>query len=171
MRTRKIGNLEVSVVGMGTMAFSHGYGQIPDQSYSIEAIRTAHEAGCTFFDTAEAYGEQLYWRGHNEQIVGKALAPVRDEVLIATKFHLSPRNLRKFNDLKDPEAQPMTGEVIYIGRKKSRWEGKPQEALCREGDTAYAIGQRYGIRTRAIEKLNRLNKGGSLTAGQPIRLQ
>ena len=89
MRTRKISNLEVSVVGMGTMAFSHGYGQIPDQSYSIEAIRAAHEAGCTFFDTAEAYGEQLYWRGHNEQIVGKALAPVRDEVLIATKFHLS----------------------------------------------------------------------------------
>ena len=89
MRTRTIGNLEVSVVGMGTMAFSHGYGQIPDQSYSIEAIRAAHEAGCTFFDTAEAYGEQLYWRGHNEQIVGKALAPVRDEVVIATKFHLS----------------------------------------------------------------------------------
>lgn len=90
---------------------------------------------------------------------------------IGAKFRISARNLRKFNDLKDPEAQPMTGEVIYIGRKKSRWEGKPQEALCREGDTAYAIGQRYGIRTRAIEKLNRLNKGGTLTAGQPIRLQ
>ena len=90
---------------------------------------------------------------------------------IGAKFRLSPRNLRKFNDLKERDAQPMTGEVIYIARKKNRWEGAPQEALCREGDTAYAIGQRYGIRTRAVEKLNRLNKGGSLTAGQPICLQ
>ena len=89
MRARHIGNLEVSAVGMGCMAFSHGYGQIPEEEYSISAIRAAQEAGCTFFDTAEAYGEQLYWRGHNEQIVGKALAPVRDEVAIATKFHLS----------------------------------------------------------------------------------
>ena len=89
MKTRRIAGLEVSAVGMGCMAFSHGYGQIPDEAYSIEAIRSAQDAGCTFFDTAEAYGEQLYWRGHNEELVGRALAPVRDKVAIATKFHLS----------------------------------------------------------------------------------
>ena len=90
---------------------------------------------------------------------------------IGSKFRISARNLRKFNDLKEPAAQPMTGEVVYIARKKSRWEEVAPEARCQEGDTAYAIGQRYAIRTRSIEKLNRLNKGGALTAGNPIRLQ
>ena len=89
MKTRMIGKLEVSAVGMGCMAFSHGYGQIPEEDYSIAAIRAAVDAGCTFFDTAEAYGQQLYWLGHNEELVGKALAPVRGRVAIATKFHLT----------------------------------------------------------------------------------
>lgn len=48
MKTRKIGNLDVSAIGMGCMGFSHGYGQIPERSYSIEAIREAYNAGCTF---------------------------------------------------------------------------------------------------------------------------
>ena len=56
-----IGQLEVSPIGMGCMGFSHGYGQIPDREYSIEAIRKAYEFGCTFFDTAETYGRDLYW--------------------------------------------------------------------------------------------------------------
>jgi len=93
MKTRMIGKLEVSAVGMGCMAFSHGYGQIPEEDYSIAAIRAAADAGCTFFDTAEAYGQQLYWLGHNEEIVGKALSPLRDEVAIATKFHLTDEDV------------------------------------------------------------------------------
>ena len=52
MKKRKLRNIEVSEVGMGCMAFSHGYGQIPDEQYSIEAIRNAFDHGCTFFDTA-----------------------------------------------------------------------------------------------------------------------
>ena len=59
MKTRMIGNLEVSAVGMGCMAFSHGYGKIPAEQYSIEAIRGAYEHGCTFFDTAEVYSPGL----------------------------------------------------------------------------------------------------------------
>lgn len=51
MKTRLLRDIEVSEVGMGCMAFSHGYGQIPSESYSIEAIRNAYEHGCTFFDT------------------------------------------------------------------------------------------------------------------------
>ena len=88
MQKRKLGNIEVSEIGMGTMAFSHGYGKIPDEQYSIEAIRNAYEHGCTFFDTAEVYSPNLQGIGHNELIVGKALKDVRDKVVIATKLFL-----------------------------------------------------------------------------------
>ncbi len=94
MKTRKIGTLEVSQIGMGCMGFSHGYGQIPSEEYSIEAIRRAHdEAGCTFYDTAEVYGDVLYHAGHNELIVGKAIKPFRNDVVLATKMHLKPSEL------------------------------------------------------------------------------
>lgn len=99
MQTRKIGNLEVSAVGMGCMGFSHGYGQIPERSYSIEAIREAYEAGCTFFDTAEAYGNVLYYEGHNEEIVGEAVEPFRDKVVLATKLHIHDEELTEGYDL------------------------------------------------------------------------
>lgn len=88
MKTRMLQNLEVSEVGMGCMAFSHGYGQIPPEQYSIEAIRGAYEHGCTFFDTAEVYSPGLSGIGHNERIVGKALHDVRDNVVLATKLFL-----------------------------------------------------------------------------------
>ena len=88
MEKRKLGNIEVSEIGIGTMAFSHGYGKIPDEQYSIEAIREAYKHGCTFFDTAEVYGPNLQGIGHNELIVGKALKDVRDKVVIATKLFL-----------------------------------------------------------------------------------
>lgn len=79
MDKRFLRNIEVSPIGMGCMAFSHGYGQIPSEEYAVEAIRKAYDYGCNFFDTAESYGEQLYYRGHNEQILGKAV--------LATKIH------------------------------------------------------------------------------------
>ena len=75
MKTRKIGNLEVSAVGMGIMGFSHGYGKVPSEDYAIEAIRKGYEAGCTFFDTAEGYGKEQFYPGHNEQLLGKAIKP------------------------------------------------------------------------------------------------
>ena len=55
MKTRKLRDITVSEIGIGCMGFSHGYGQIPSEDYSIEAIRKAYHYGCTFFDTAEAY--------------------------------------------------------------------------------------------------------------------
>ena len=88
MKKRKIGAIEVSEVGMGCMAFSHGYGKIPPEQYSIEAIQNAVENGCTFFDTAEIYSPNLSGIGHNERIVGKALRYVRKDVVIATKLFL-----------------------------------------------------------------------------------
>jgi aryl-alcohol dehydrogenase-like predicted oxidoreductase len=83
MKTRKLGNsqLEVSAVGLGCMGLSHGYGPATDQKAAISLIRAAVERGVTLFDTAEVYGPFL-----NEEVVGEALAPVRERVVIATKF-------------------------------------------------------------------------------------
>lgn len=83
MKTRTLGKsgLEVSALGLGCMGLSFGYGPATERQAAIGLIRAAVERGVTFFDTAEAYGPFL-----NEEIVGEALAPVRDGVVIATKF-------------------------------------------------------------------------------------
>ena len=71
MKTRMLRNIEVSEVGMGCMAFSHGYGRIPEEQYSIEAIRNAYEHGCTFFDTAEVYSPNLSGTGQTDPERGR----------------------------------------------------------------------------------------------------
>jgi len=83
VQKRKLGtsNLEVSALGLGCMGLSFGYGQAVDKQDGISLIRSAVERGVTFFDTAEAYGPFT-----NEELVGDALSPFRDEVVIATKF-------------------------------------------------------------------------------------
>jgi aryl-alcohol dehydrogenase-like predicted oxidoreductase len=80
--TRTLGQgLEVSAPGLGCMGLSQSYGPLPDRQEAIDLVRSAVDRGVTFFDTAEAYGPFL-----NEELVGEALAPVRDRVVIATKF-------------------------------------------------------------------------------------
>ena len=101
MEKRFIGQLEVSPIGMGCMGFSHGYGQIPNRTYSIEAIRKAYEFGCTFFDTAETYGWELYWEGHNEDILGEAVEPFRNEIVLATKLHIHDEEVTEDMNLYD----------------------------------------------------------------------
>jgi len=81
MHTRKLGSLEVSELGFGTLSFASTYGQAPEKVESIRVIRGALDLGVTLFDTAEVYGP---WT--NEALVGEALAPFRNEVVIATKF-------------------------------------------------------------------------------------
>jgi len=83
MQKRKLGNsnLEVSALGLGCMGMSFGYGTIADKNEMITLIHKAVESGVTFFDTAEVYGPFI-----NEELVGEALAPLRDKVVIATKF-------------------------------------------------------------------------------------
>jgi len=81
MKHRQLGALKVSALGLGCMPLSSGYGQPPDHQTGISLIREAVDRGVTFFDTAEAYGPFA-----NEELVGEALAPVRDRVVIATKF-------------------------------------------------------------------------------------
>ena len=81
MKTRKLGKLEVSEIGAGCMSISANYGPPADKSQGISTIRAAYEQGVTLFDTAEVYGPHT-----NEELVGEALAPIRDKVSIATKF-------------------------------------------------------------------------------------
>ncbi|WP_413531002.1 aldo/keto reductase [Rahnella inusitata] len=83
MQKRYLGKsgLEVSALGLGCMGLSHGYGPATDHRQAVELIRAAVERGVTFFDTAEVYGPYL-----NEEVVGEALKPFRDRVVIATKF-------------------------------------------------------------------------------------
>jgi aryl-alcohol dehydrogenase-like predicted oxidoreductase len=82
MQKRKLGkSLEVSALGLGCMGMSFGYGPAEDKKEMISVIRSAVERGVTFFDTAEVYGPFT-----NEELVGEALAPVREQVVIATKF-------------------------------------------------------------------------------------
>lgn len=81
MKTRTLGTLEVSEIGAGAMSISANYGPPADRAQGIATLRAAHANGVTFFDTAEVYG-----RYANEDLVGEALAPFRDEVVIATKF-------------------------------------------------------------------------------------
>ena len=81
MQKRKLGNLEVSAIGFGCMGLSYGYGPATEKQHGIAVIQKAVAMGVTFFDTAEAYGPFA-----NEELVGEALAPYRERVVIATKF-------------------------------------------------------------------------------------
>jgi len=83
MKTRRLGNsqLEVSAIGLGCMGLSSGYGPPVEKSAGIALIRGAFDRGVTFFDTAEVYGQ-----GANEKLLGEALEPIRDQIVIATKF-------------------------------------------------------------------------------------
>jgi aryl-alcohol dehydrogenase-like predicted oxidoreductase len=87
MQKRKLGksNLEVSALGLGCMGMSYSYGPPKDKTEMISLIRAAVDRGVMFFDTAEVYGPMI-----NEELVGEALAPVRDQVVIATKFGFKP---------------------------------------------------------------------------------
>src|SRR5271154_3757953 len=87
MKKRKLGKggLEVSAIGLGCMGMSFGFGPAADKKEMISLIRKAVELGVTFFDTAEVYGPFA-----NEELVGEALAPVRNQVAIATKFGFAP---------------------------------------------------------------------------------
>ena len=94
MQKRKLGNsgLEVSALGLGCMGMSWSYGEAKDKQEMINLIRAAVEHGVTFFDTAEVYGPYT-----NEELVGEALAPYKNEVVIATKFGWAPANESEAN--------------------------------------------------------------------------
>ncbi len=87
MKTRQLGKLTVSELGFGCMSISANYGPAADKNQGIEVIRAAYEKGVTFFDTAEVYGPYT-----NEKLVGEAVAPFRDKIVIASKFGFDNEN-------------------------------------------------------------------------------
>lgn len=112
METRLLGDdLKVSAIGLGCMGFSMGYGKATDEETAIKTIRKAYDMGYRFFDTAEIYrgttanGDVSY----NEELVGKALHDVRDQVVIATKFGIKPASTGASTAVK-PDSRP---EEIY----------------------------------------------------------
>ena len=119
MKTRKLGSLEVSAIGRGCMGLSFGLGEAKNKQEGISLIRQAVEQGITFFDTAEAYGPYT-----NEQLVGEALKPFRDQVVIATKFGMisetginsRPEHIRKVCDESLKRLQTECIDLFYQHR-------------------------------------------------------
>ena len=175
MKTRLLRDIEVSEVGMGCMAFSHGYGKIPPESYSIEAIRGAYEHGCTLFDTAEVYGPNLspLHLGHNERIVGKALSGVRDEVIIATKVmphgglgRDAYRTLRKHLDGSLSRLQTDYVDLYYIHRSGGVDIEEAAEAMGRLIDDGFIRG--WGLSQVDVGAIDRAQQVTPLSAIQNI---
>jgi aryl-alcohol dehydrogenase-like predicted oxidoreductase len=122
MQKRKLGRsgLEVSALGLGCMGMSFAYGKPPDRREMISLLRAAVERGVTFFDTAEAYGPFT-----NEDLLGEALAPVRDQVVIATKFGMKlgtngvdsrPEHIREVADASLKRLRIKTIDLFYQHR-------------------------------------------------------
>jgi aryl-alcohol dehydrogenase-like predicted oxidoreductase len=116
MQKRKLGKsgLEVSALGLGCMGLSFGYGPATDKDEGIRLIRAAVERGVTLFDTAEAYGPFI-----NEELVGEALAPFRDDVVIATKFGFAEGDSKKGMDSR-PERIRAVAEASLKRLKTDR---------------------------------------------------
>jgi aryl-alcohol dehydrogenase-like predicted oxidoreductase len=124
MKKRTLGKsgLEVSALGLGCMGLSFGYGPATEKEQAIKLIRTAFDSGITFFDTAEAYGPYL-----NEEVVGEALAPVREKVVIATKFgfvdgkpsaglNSRPKNIRSMTEAALKRLKTGVIDLLYQHR-------------------------------------------------------
>ena len=111
MEKRMLGrDLEVSALGLGCMGMSSGYGPPADKREMIDLIRTAVERGVTFFDTAQVYGPFT-----NEELVGEALAPVRDQVVIATKFGWDLEQAGSLNSNPDYIRRTVEGSLQRLG--------------------------------------------------------
>ena len=173
MKTRTLRNIEVSAVGMGCMAFSHGYGQIPPEAYSIEAIQNAYRHGCTFFDTAEVYSPNLAGIGHNEKIVGKALKDVRKEVVVATKLFLRVgafgsvyKTIRKHLEDSMERLQTDMVDLYYLHRMGSVPVEDVAEAMGRLIDEGLIRG--WGLSQVDVDIIDRAQQVTPLSAIQNI---
>lgn len=173
MKTRMLRDIEVSEVGMGCMAFSHGYGKIPEEQYSIEAIRNAYEHGCTFFDTAEVYSPNLSGIGHNELIVGKALKGFREDVVLATKLMLHGfgfgsvyKTIRSHLEGSLDRLQTDYVDIYYLHRMSSVPVEKVAEAMGRLMDDGLIGG--WGLSQVDVDVIDRAQQVTPLAAIQNI---
>lgn len=173
MKKRMLRDIEVSEVGMGCMAFSHGYGKIPEEKYSIEAIQNAYNHGCTFFDTAEVYSPNLAGIGHNELIVGKALKDVRENVVIATKLMLHGFNIgsvyktiRKHLEGSLDRLQTDYVDLYYLHRMSGVPVEKVAEAMGRLMEDGLIRG--WGLSQVDVDVIDRAQQVTHLAAIQNI---
>ena len=173
MKKRMLRDIEVSEVGMGCMAFSHGYGQIPPEKYSIEAIRNAYDHGCTFFDTAEVYSPNLAGIGHNELIVGKSLKDVRQNVVIATKLMLHGfsvgsvyKTIRKHLEGSMDRLQTDYVDIYYLHRMSGVPVEKVAEAMGRLMEDGLIRG--WGLSQVDVDIIDRAQQVTPLAAIQNI---
>ena len=175
MKNRKLRELEVSPIGMGCMGFSHGYGKAPERAYSIAAIRKAAAFGCTFFDTAESYGREMFYPGHNEELVGEALAPLRRDVVLATKLHLGAdeageavyQAVRRHLEASMRRLQTDYVDLYYLHRVNEQIPveevAEAMGRLCREG-----LIRGWGLSQVSADTLDRANRVTPVTAVQNI---
>ena len=131
MQKRKLGDgaLEVSAIGLGCMGLTDAYGQRPAKEEMIPIVRAAVERGVTFFDTAEAYGPFK-----NEELVGEALAPVRGDVVIATKFgwNIDPVTGERLGGLNSrPDHIKVATEGMLKRLKTAKSRRPPRRLRCR----------------------------------------
>ena len=174
MKTRKLKDIEVSAVGMGCMAFSHGYGKIPSEEYSIEAIQNAYRHGCNFFDTAEVYSPNLSGIGQNELIVGKALEDVRKNVVLATKLMLHSVGFRKsvYDEVRRHLESSLNRlrtdyvDIYYLHRMGGVPVEKVAEAMCRLIDDGLIRG--WGLSQVDVDVIDAAQSVTPLTAIQNI---
>jgi len=173
MQKRKLGNsgLEVSAIGLGCMGLSYGYGPATDKTDAIALIRRAYELGVTFFDTAEAYGPFT-----NEALLGEALAPFRDKVVIATKFGFpagdtkagldsTPKNIRA---VAEASLRRLNTDVIDLFYQHRVDPAVPMEdvagtvkELIAEGKVRY-----FGMSEAGVESIRRAHAVLPVTALQ-----
>ncbi|MCD7878480.1 MAG: aldo/keto reductase [Candidatus Gastranaerophilales bacterium] len=176
MKCRKLRDLKVSPIGTGCMGFSHGYGEVPGKEYTIEAIRKAHDFGCNFFDTAEVYGRERFYEGHNEELVGEAIEPFRKDIVLATKLHIDENALKTtklYNVIKSHLEESMKRlrtdyiDLYYLHRLN---EFIPVE------DVAGVMGQlidegiikAWGLSQVSVETLDKAHKVTPVSAVQSL---
>lgn len=168
MQKRKLGNLEVSALGMGCMNLSFGTGKGVEPAEGVKTIRAAYEKGITFFDTAEAYGPFI-----NEELVGEALKPIRKEVILATKFGMisdtgvnsRPEHIRKVVDASLKRLQTDYIDLLYQHRVDPNVPIEDVAGtvadLIQQGKVKY-----FGLSEAAADTIRRAHKVYPVTAVQ-----
>src|SRR3954454_15332289 len=173
MQKRILGKsgLEVSALGLGCMGLSYGYGPAAEKQAAIQLLRTAYERGVTFFDTAEAYAQ-----GANEELLGEALEPFRDQVVIATKFGFQegdaskgqnsrPERIRKVADAALKRLRTDRIDLFYQHRVDAN---VPMEDVAGAVKDLIARGKvkHFGLSEAGVESIRRAHAVQPVTALQ-----
>ena len=173
MKKRTLGTLEVSAIGLGCMGMSQSYLPIPDRQEMVALTRAAVERGVTFFDTAQIYGPF-----HNELLVGEALAPVRDQVVIATKFGFeydgdkatggldsSPENIRRTVDDSLRRLNIETIDLLYQHRVDPNVSIEDVAGTVKELIAAGKV-KHFGLSEAGVQTIRRAHAVQPVTALQ-----